>query len=317
MFFIETQDFGSVRKLVAWNSSGLRLEVLPDNGAALNAFYIPTRDGCYLNVIDGCVLESDLEETSSAYKGVFLFPFPNRLQDGKWNWEGKVYSFPVNEPDRNNSLHGLLHNRKFDVVEISATSEMALIHLTCSSSLPDSAFPFHYQIDVEFIVTDNEGLAVKTQVTNLGTSIMPFGFGWHPYFSSGSKLDDLIVSFPDVVALEVDQRMIPTGNKMPYHVFDSPQHFGKTVLDTGFKLNPCDVYRIQILDPAQKLKFSIWQEVGVDGYRYVQIYTHPDRKSLAIEPMTCIANALQTLQDGIQFLEPGSSHRIDWGISFR
>jgi aldose 1-epimerase len=317
MFFVEIQEFGSGRKIVAWNSAGVRLEVLPDKGASLNAFHIPTRDGRYLNIIDGYVLEADLNEPEKAYNGVFLFPFPNRLRDGIWNWEGKLFSFPVNEPARNNSLHGLLYDRKFEVVEISATSEMSLIHLTYSSSQTDIGFPFQYQIDIEFIVTDNDGLAIKTQVTNLGTSILPFGFGWHPYFSSGSLLDDLIISFPDVVALEVDQQMIPTGTQIPYHVFDRPQHFGKTILDTGFKLKPCEIYRIQILDPAQKLKFSIWQEAGVDGYGYVQIYTHPNRKSLAIEPMTCMANALQTLQDGIQFLEPGNCHKIDWGISFR
>lgn len=317
MFFVEVQEFGPVRKIVAWNSAGVRLEVLPDNGASLNAFHIPTRDGRYLNVIDGCVQESDLDNSANAFKGVFLFPFPNRLQDGVWNWEGNTYAFPINEPSRQNALHGILHNRKFNVVEISATSEMALIHLTYESKEQDSAFPFLYQIDIEFIITDNEGLAVKTQVTNLSTTIMPFGFGWHPYFSTGSPLDNLILSFPDVVALETDQRMIPTGTKMPYHVFDRPQNFGKTVLDTGFALNNCDVYKIQILDPAQKLKFSIWLEVGLEGYRYAQIYTHPNRISMAIEPMTCMTNALQSLQDGIQFLEPGNSHKIDWGISFR
>ena len=84
MFFVEIQEFGPVRRIVAWNSAGVRLEVLPDNGAALNAFYVPTRDGRFLNVIDGCNTESELDESASAYKGVFLFPFPNRLQDGIW-----------------------------------------------------------------------------------------------------------------------------------------------------------------------------------------------------------------------------------------
>lgn len=317
MFFVENQKFGPVRKIVAWNSAGVRLEILPDNGASINAFHIPTRDGRFLNIIDGCRLESDLGNCASAYKGVFLFPFPNRLRDGVWNWEGSTYSFPINETTHHNAHHGILHSRKFNVVETLATSEMTLIHLMYRPELPDSGFPFDYQVDIEFIVTDNEGLVVKSQVTNLGKSIMPFGLGWHPYFSSGSQLEDLIISFPEVAALEVDKRMIPTGSKMPYHVFDRPQNFGNITLDTGFELKPCDIYRIQILDPAQKLKFSIWQEAGSDGYRFVQIYTHPDRKSIAIEPMTCMANALQTQKDGILFLEPGNSHQVDWGISFR
>ena len=41
-------------------------------------------------------------------KSSLLFPFPNRLAGGSYEFEGKIYQFPINEPERNNNLHGFL-----------------------------------------------------------------------------------------------------------------------------------------------------------------------------------------------------------------
>jgi aldose 1-epimerase len=40
------------------------------------------------------------------------------------------------------------------------------------------------------------------------------------------------------------------------------------------------------------------------------------RRSLAIEPMTCPANAFRT-GDGLLRLEPGASHTGVWGVALR
>ena len=37
-----------------------------------------------------------------------LYPFVNRLDGGRYTYRGQSYQFAVNEPARNNSLHGLL-----------------------------------------------------------------------------------------------------------------------------------------------------------------------------------------------------------------
>ena len=317
MFSIVTEPFGNSRKISAYHKNGICLEILPDYGAALNALTVPTRDGKYINIIDGYHSDGEAIETGALYKGVFLFPFPNRLKNGSWNWSGSPFEFPINEPARNNALHGLLYNRQFKIEETTATAELAFVHLSYTPLVMDDCYPFDYRIDIEYIITEIEGLVVKTRVTNPGTGTMPFGLGWHPYFTTGSKVNDLILSAPDLNSLEIDGQMIPTGRDLSYHLFDRPQNMGEVNLDTGFEIKTTDRYQIQIFDPEKKLKFTVWQDAGEEGYSYVQIYTPPHRNSIAIEPMTCRANALQTQTGGIQMLEAGNSQQFEWGISFR
>lgn len=58
----------------------------------------------------------------------------------------------------------------------------------------------------------------------------------------------------------------------------------------------------------------------VDGnYPYIQVYTahtqpEPHRRTgLAVEPMTCVANAYRT-SEGLIRLLPGQSHTATWGL---
>jgi aldose 1-epimerase len=63
----------------------------------------------------------------------------------------------------------------------------------------------------------------------------------------------------------------------------------------------------------------IWGDAGV---RWWQLFTGdalPERwkrRALALEPMTCGPNALNTGEDLI-VLEPGGSHAMAWGLALR
>ena len=53
---------------------------------------------------------------STSFGLPLLFP-PNRIDGGRFEVDGKVFQFPLNEPKRFNSLHGFLHKRPWEVVE--------------------------------------------------------------------------------------------------------------------------------------------------------------------------------------------------------
>jgi aldose 1-epimerase len=112
--------------------------------------------------------------------------------------------------------------------------------------------------------------------------------------------------------------MIPTGIKKLYQYFDSPSQINSTNLDTGFEINhSISRFQIEVADPSKNINFTVWQDSEKGKFGFVQIYTPPHRKTIAIEPMTCMANALQTgIEGGILFLEPGESREAYWGISF-
>src|SRR6201984_3015264 len=48
------------------------------------------------------------DEMSSSGRGQVLIPWPNRLQDGSYEFGGRRYQLPLTEPERSNAIHGLV-----------------------------------------------------------------------------------------------------------------------------------------------------------------------------------------------------------------
>jgi galactose mutarotase-like enzyme len=48
------------------------------------------------------------DEMSSSGRGQVLIPWPNRLEGGSYEFDGKHHQLPLNEPERRNAIHGLV-----------------------------------------------------------------------------------------------------------------------------------------------------------------------------------------------------------------
>src|SRR5258708_139208 len=48
------------------------------------------------------------DEVCSGGRGQFLAPWPNRLGDGAFEWQGHGYQTALSEPSRHNAIHGLV-----------------------------------------------------------------------------------------------------------------------------------------------------------------------------------------------------------------
>jgi aldose 1-epimerase len=73
--------------------------------------------------------------------------------------------------------------------------------------------------------------------------------------------------------------------------------------------------RVELRDPASGAGIALWVD---ESYRYLMLFTGDplpdvDRRSLAVEPMTCPPNAFRT-GDHLVRLEPGGSVTTAWGI---
>ena len=55
-------------------------------------------------VIDGF----DVDDMASGGHGQILAPWPNRLGNGRYSFEGQAERVPLNEPARANAIHGLV-----------------------------------------------------------------------------------------------------------------------------------------------------------------------------------------------------------------
>ena len=56
----------------------------------------------------------DYEKT---YASSIMFPFANRINNGKYTFMGGEFQLYCNEKESNNALHGLIYNKKFDLIK--------------------------------------------------------------------------------------------------------------------------------------------------------------------------------------------------------
>jgi aldose 1-epimerase len=120
--------------------------------------------------------------------------------------------------------------------------------------------------------------------------------------------------------LRADDRGIPTGwaaVEGTEYDFTQPRPIGSTRLDhcfTGLQRDN-SLARVALRAPDGTAELTLWMD---ETYGYLMLFTgdpFPDvnRRSLAVEPMTCPPNAFRT-GDSLIRLEPGNSFTSSWGI---
>ncbi len=186
---------------------------------------------------------------------------------------------------------------------------------------PQPGYPFSLALAVEYALSDG-GLGVRTTAVNTGEQACPFGSGQHPYVTVGTpRVDSAILSAPGRTALRVDERGLPVGRapvEGTEHDFRRPKPIDAMTLDHAFtdlERGEDGRARVELRDPKSRAGLTLWVD---ESYRYLQLFTGdplPDvnRRSLAVEPMTCPPNAFRTGDDLVR-LEPGESHTSAWGI---
>src|SRR3954447_11723168 len=69
-----------------------------------------------------------------------LVPWPNRVQDGRWEWEGARLQLALTEPEQHNAIHGLVRWMPFRLVERSTSA----VSVECTSyPQPGCPWPLH------------------------------------------------------------------------------------------------------------------------------------------------------------------------------
>lgn len=315
-FKIRKEKFGSHELYnLSDHTTGEYASILPFMGGSINAMALKCGDGL-VEIINGYEsVEDVLINLHKSFKGSSLFPFPNRIADGIYHFAGKKHCLPINFPHENNAIHGLVYDRQFEVVEQRSGNQCCALTLRYLPPDQTEGYPFKYKLEQRYQWVENRGLECTTIIENLSNCDMPLGHGWHPYFMGGAKhIDDLALQLPAAKILEVDQRNIPTGNSKSYDKFKQMQQIGSTELDNCFRLECADQYADIIISNAKrKFSFKIRQEMGKDKYNYLQIYTPPERTSIAIEPMTCAPNVFNN-KNGLITLSHGNTLSLSWSI---
>lgn len=308
--FIHTQEaFGSfIVHQITHQEVDTRFSVVPARGGIILDIRFQG-----VSVLDGyqTPMELDLNKWG---KSALLYPFPNRLKDGKYSWNGETYQFPLNDQSTGNALHGLGMTQSMNIKKVVTDQEKGTICCQYTSHGQHAYYPFRFTFCATFTISESD-FTVDLQVTNQDKAAIPFGFGWHPYFSLSEKVGDSWLQVPKVDLMGIDQRMIPTGKRYPFDEFEKGKQIGQTVLDNCFAVPPSQdgLFRLQLRGGKGTLRY--WQECGEHQYKFVQLFTPPMRSSIAIEPMTCNVDAFNN-GEGLLEVTPGETMGAQFGFSF-
>ena len=266
-----------------------------------------------VQVLDG--FEAD--ELSPASAGQILAPWPNRIRDGHYTFEGQAYQLALTEPARHNAIHGLTNWSRWTLAERTDAS------VTLEFELPAQiGYPWWLTLRTTWTVSA-EGLRCDQQVVNNSDTNAPWGYSVHPYLQlTGVAVNDIQLHVPGRTRILADARLLPigavkvTGTEYDY---SEPRRIGDAILDTTFGEIDHDadgITAVTIADPASAAKVVVWAD---EQFKYWQVFSgdtlHGERfrRSVAIEPMTCPPDAFRTGRDLI-VLEPGRSWSASWGI---
>lgn len=239
----------------------------------------------------------------------WLFPFPNRLSNGKYRFEGKPYEFPHNDYGRPNALHGFVLEQSFSLKEQGSNDSGAWMSLEYTYGGHLAYYPFPFTMLIKYALLANE-LKINISIDNTGETNMPAGLGWHPYFDLPSGKDMASLHLPPCDEIEVDDLMIPTGKKHPSTCFDTPRNLKGVDLDTCFEVTKKGQRNAVGLKAGEDYEISVWQD---STHEFIQVYTPDDGQSIAIEPMTCGIDALNT-REGLKVLAPGENWEVACGV---
>lgn len=265
------------------------------------------------------VLPASETEINAAYRGALLAPWPNRLEDGRYTWEGAEHQAPITEVERNNSNHGLLAWQRFSLQTTEAGESHSLTaHLDL---VPQPGYPFQLEFTVTYTVSA-EGLHCRLSATNIGADAAPYAMGAHPYLVASGEpetpgaVDEWTLRAPVTYQLPVTDRMIPLNGdqELPANRrLDEGLPLAGVNLDDAFGGITCEgdgsaVVRLTTADnTGTGLSFG-------EDIAWLQCYTDGEaRRGVTVEPMSAPANAFNSGTD-LTRLEPGETHTATWTI---
>jgi aldose 1-epimerase len=147
---------------------------------------VVTSDGGGIREWEGVLDGYPAGAPAQSARGHVLIPWPNRLTDGRYEWEGEQYEAPLNHGEF--AIHGLVRHAEWEVA-----GDAAFEHTLEASR----AYPSTLRLRVEYALGD-DGLHVRCIAENVGDRAAPFGAGFHPYvarhadhvFGAGVQRDD-------------------------------------------------------------------------------------------------------------------------------
>jgi aldose 1-epimerase len=303
MFLVTQQQSPAFSQEVILKDDSTKTEVviLPACGAVLYSFTV-LNNGRAMNIIESYDSDADFAANaeSKGFRNIKMSPFACRVKNAQYRFNGANYTiqkFLLN----GSAIHGLLYNEPFTVSNTWASEKTAGVSLYVDYKGTDAGYPFSFRCEVTYELQAGNALTLSTTVINKDKNNIPLMDGWHPYFSFGGTVNELQLQFNSDNLVEFDDALVPTGKLIPYTDFNTAKQLGDTFFDNCFTLKKGSTGPACILkDEQQQLQLEIFPD---NHYPYLQIYTPPHRKSIAIENISGAPDAFNNGM-GLLLLQP-------------
>lgn len=283
--------------------------VVTEVGAHLRRYRVGDRD---------IVVGFGADEEPWGNHGAVLLPWPNRLADGRYTIGGRDYQLPTNEPERHNALHGLVETLAW--TPIAVTEESVTLELALPAR---EGYPFPLHATLAWVLAE-DGLAAHLTTTNEGTDAAPYGAGFHPWLCPGGPVDACELSVDATGWVRTDERMLPVAVEEipPARDFRLGGRIGQAELDDAYtpalhRTEQGEERSWAHLDCPDGWRLSTWMDATMTTWQVCTgdfaEFGARERTGVAVEPMTCAADAFNTGRD-LVVLGPGASHDLSWGI---
>ena len=164
----------------------IKTDVKLENGGYVAEFRSDLGGNCYrlYHKETGAELLRVPESEEKLFSEIYLFgnPIlfpPNRIRDGEFEFEGRKYTFPINEKATNSHIHGALYKQPFKVVSQSSDKVEFLYEAKSGEYI---GFPHAFCVLRTYTLAE-DGLTESVKVFNNSDKNMPFMLAFHTTFN--------------------------------------------------------------------------------------------------------------------------------------
>jgi galactose mutarotase-like enzyme len=276
-FSISVKQDQYITYILSDESTLSRLEVVPERGGIITRWSIEGQDIFYLD-------EERFTHPELTVRGgvPILFPICGNLPDNFYVYDGKPYNL---------KQHGFARNLPWEVIEQSTESCCRLTLSLKSNQETLEMYPFEFELKFIYEL-EGKTLRIHQQYINNSDKVMPFSFGFHPYFLVKQK-DKLSLDIPASSYQDKDTKAITT--------YDGKFDFNEEEIDVALK--SLKGSSASITDPTRGLKVTLkWSE----QYSTMVFWTLKDKDYVCLEPWSGPRNSIST-GENLTELEPGAS----------
>ena len=215
------------------------------------------------------------ELSSSRLSGCFpLAPYSNRLGYRRFRWQGQEHTTQPNFDNNPHSLHGVVWQRPWQVMDSGSTTSAAHTELAHAHSA-DPHWPYSFSLRQRFVLTP-DALEVHLAYTNSGALPQPVGLGWHPYFPKRSR-SRLHIELTD--RWESDASGLPTRRVAQPGIDGDVSHLAFDHCFEGWR------GAAQIRDEKLSLRLT-------SSLPYLVVFTPANKPYYCVEPVSHVSNAI-------------------------